>query len=205
MAKITERKLRIKEAARQLFIENNIEYTTFAQIARKAEVGEATVYRHYSNKDTLAMEIAMDYSELYVQGLKEIFTDYVGKDISRFEDLIDYLIKLYNEHPDYYMYIEHFDNYIVHRETRPEGFLYYEKQFQRAATIIKGSDQVYVWDDSVDNSLDLETMVYTYLTAFISLCQKLLLRGRVLERDLGFDTQQELQIMKRAMVESARA
>ncbi len=111
MTKKEERRLLIKESARQLFIEKNIEMATFNQIATKAGVGEATVYRHYSNKGELALEIAVDYASEYAETLTSRIKKCQSSHLDKFELVLDYFIELFKMKPDYFIYLEHFDNF----------------------------------------------------------------------------------------------
>lgn len=50
-------KLRLQQAALQLFVEKGIEAATTREIAAAAGVAEGTLYRHYDGKDALAWDL----------------------------------------------------------------------------------------------------------------------------------------------------
>lgn len=204
MTKKEERKLNIKECARKLIIEKNIEQTTYQEIALKAGVGEATVYRHYANKGKLVMDIAMDYAIDFSSQLTKIINNCRGSHLDKFEKVLDYYIKLYKDKPDYFIYLEHFDNYVVHCDKPLDNFEKYEYTFKEVSKVIcdlSAGEQV---DNSVRKDLDLELATYTINITFVSLCQKLLLRGRIIEEDNIYDNLKELTLMKNIMIDSLK-
>lgn len=51
---------RILESARLLFIEQGVESVNMHQIAKMAEIGQATLYRRYTEKGDICMEIVLE-------------------------------------------------------------------------------------------------------------------------------------------------
>lgn len=61
------------DAARQLFVETGYSRTTMDAIAERAEVGVATVYNYFGNKETLFAELARrDMSLLQAEGAEAL-------------------------------------------------------------------------------------------------------------------------------------
>lgn len=61
------------DAARQLFVDTGYNKTTMDAIADRAEVGVATVYTYFGNKETLFAELARkDMSELQAEGAQSL-------------------------------------------------------------------------------------------------------------------------------------
>ena len=58
MAVIKDKKIRIIEAATHVFSEKGYRNATISDLARKAELGEATIYNHFKNKEQILFSIA---------------------------------------------------------------------------------------------------------------------------------------------------
>ena len=202
MTKKEERRLLIQECARQLFIEANIDQVTFSEIAKRAGVGEATVYRHFPNKASLAMAIGLAYVEDFSSNLVTKLKASEKTHLEQFEMVLDYYIDLYHNKPDYFIYLEHFDNFLAHNQEPIEGFDLYEAKFQTVTKAICDLEAGETVDGSVRKGLDLDLMTYTYNITFVSLCQKLLLRGRITDEDIRHEAGKELLLMKDIMVKS---
>lgn len=205
MTKKEQRRQQIKEAARQLFVEKNIEMTTFSEIAELAQVGEATVYRHYANKGLLAMEIAIDYAKVYSDEIKRRLGNHKGSHLEQFGEVLSYFIEIYQEWPEYFIYLSHFDDFISHSSYELEGLGTYEEMFTSISRAICDIDGGEVPDASIRRDVDVDLLTHTFSISFISLSQKMLLRGHVFRQDERYDPLEALELTKKMMLENIKA
>lgn len=95
----------ISRVALKLFVSKGIKETTIKDIAAKAQVSEGAMYRHYSNKDTLAKELFESNYVLYAERLEalceensdlkgkiEAMVTYFCKEFDRDKVLFSYLL-----------------------------------------------------------------------------------------------------------------
>jgi len=83
--------IRIIEAAKLLFMENGFRGTTTKMIAKEARVNEATLFRHFKNKEGIFLEITKEipkYSHLRLETILE-------SDVSPEEMLYQFGMELY--------------------------------------------------------------------------------------------------------------
>src|SRR6266481_3176460 len=65
MARSTDTKTAIEQAALRLFVEHGIAETSIKQVARAAKVSQGAMYNHYVSKDELAWQLfARNFSEI---------------------------------------------------------------------------------------------------------------------------------------------
>lgn len=99
-------------------------------IAEKAEIGVASVYRYFKTKPDIAVEAACklwrdEISELYSYYTDEAFESKNG--ITRIKEILEVFLKLYDEHQDYISFIDQFDRYIIKENISKEKLKEYEK------------------------------------------------------------------------------
>jgi AcrR family transcriptional regulator len=64
-----DKKLRIMNAARELFYEKNFNLVSMDDIARKASVGKGTIYNYFKSKDDLLLQLAVDVFSNFEKGI----------------------------------------------------------------------------------------------------------------------------------------
>lgn len=123
-----EREEHILRTAFSVFVENKIEGSTFNMIADEANVGVATLYRHYIDKIDLAIKVCGVYwhdfilSKLENRSLEEIANIPA---IERLSYTLDMYIDLYTNHKDLLIYNDNFNHYIAHEHVEPERLVNY--------------------------------------------------------------------------------
>ncbi|WP_461611698.1 TetR/AcrR family transcriptional regulator [Cytobacillus kochii] len=96
MRENTKKKKREKilQSAEILFVENGIEKTTMNDIAVKAEMGVATIFRHFPKKDMIVDEVAAEKLKILLSFMEELSKK---EDISYLEK-ITYLLDFFIFH-----------------------------------------------------------------------------------------------------------
>lgn len=106
---------RVVIAAREEFIEQGIMNAKMRNIAKRAGVGEASLYRYFLDKNELAKTVAF-----YVwRQMFDIFKDNLQEAAKTAKDSLDKIrnflhlfIILYKEHPSFLVFTEDFDGYM---------------------------------------------------------------------------------------------
>ena len=63
----SERRIRIRDAARELVAKDGYSAVTIREVAERARVARATVYRYYSSKDHLLADVIMEWAFEFFQ------------------------------------------------------------------------------------------------------------------------------------------
>jgi AcrR family transcriptional regulator len=82
---------RILESARMLFIEQGVESVNMHQIAKMAEVGQASLYRRYTEKGDICMEIVLEECQPLFDEVKTYLDQ--STEISLLDQLYQVIIK----------------------------------------------------------------------------------------------------------------
>lgn len=99
------RERQILEAALSLFAENGYDGTSVRQIAERAEVTEAALYRHHESKQALAEALFRDHMTRYAARLQEIVERSDLSVEARLRAIVDASLKLYGAEPRAYAYL----------------------------------------------------------------------------------------------------
>ena len=92
--------------ALELFSRPNWESVTVEQIARAADVGKGTVYKHFVSKDELLFRLMLRF----YQGLLQAFQQEFGEDediLQRFRRVFEYALRYHLKHREYRYIVEY--------------------------------------------------------------------------------------------------
>lgn len=181
-----QRKEEVVSAALEVFKKQGIENTKMTDIAETAEIGVASVYRYFKTKPDLAVEAA---SKFWRDEINELTTYYLSeeflnkKGITRVREILELYIKLYKEHQEFIGFIDEFDRYVVKENISKEKLKEYEKSIIDLRPLFLDALERGKSDGTVKSNLQNEQFYFSINHALMSLSQKLILRGNVLESD----------------------
>jgi AcrR family transcriptional regulator len=110
---------RVVDAAKVEFYKHGIIGAKIRSIAKRAQVGEASVYRYFEDKVALAKVVAFDYwnekSSLYLEYQKEhLDTSKLG--LEQLSNFMHIFIELYNNHREFLKFLEDFDTFMMSQD-----------------------------------------------------------------------------------------
>jgi len=195
---IEARKENIKEASIREFIENGIDNSKISDIAKRAEVGTATVYRYFETKPKLVIECATKLWSGGLNSLSEQFHPANFNNLNGFEQvnkILGAIGSLYEESPVFLRLLEQFDNYIVKEQIPKDQLLQYETGIINARTIMLEAILTGQKDGSIRSDIDGIKFYTTATHAVVALIQKLLLRGDVIQSDQEVDSKTQIALL----------
>lgn len=168
----------VVEVAAKAFLESSVEAVTIRDIAQKAEVGEATVYRYFSGKKELLLATA-NYLQnvVYDRYFKmDHFTGY-----ERIRSFFRVYLHIFEVEPSYYRFVHSFD-------------MYGDLESRAGMTVFSdGLDRFYhkyreAYDEGVRSGTvspvdDPELFYYASTHAVLELCKKLAAGKPVVRQD----------------------
>ena len=129
MRRIQYRAQKILEAAMELFCEKGIEETSIDEIAERAGVGSATIYRYYETKAQLAIQSGVAYwRKIAGQYLNitdiEGYSDMTGRE--QLECIMDALIAIFERERGFLKYLQEFEVFVRRYAINIERLAEYE-------------------------------------------------------------------------------
>jgi AcrR family transcriptional regulator len=192
------RKEEVIFAAIQIFKENGIGNAKMTDIAEKAQIGVASVYRYFKTKADLVIEAATMFWDLEVRELLENYNDATFEklnSIEKIKNILDFFAEFYENHKDFVRFIFELDNYIVNEQITEDKLVNYENCIIDFREVIfdeirKGKGQGLIRKDISESEF------YNTIThALMSLCEKLVLRGNILKSDKEVDGKKQIKLI----------
>ncbi len=159
----------IIDNAIDLFLSKSIGDVTIKDIAIKANVGEATIYRYFSSKQNLVCDVAVKLEN-------KIFEQYfnIPKTLNGFEQLSEFYNryqKIFNEHCELFKFINEFDAYLLSEGKTDIGE--YSSGLEQFKAVFSFAYNQGVQDGSIAAVANWEIFYYATTHAMLELCKKL--------------------------------
>ncbi len=174
----------IVDTAVQLILEKSISEVTVKDIAKKAGVGEATVYRYFSTKQNLVGAVAVRLE-------KDIFENYFatikGDGYQKLAQFYKSYYLIFSAHKEFFKFINEFDAFMLNVGTSEEyatGLDTFKKVFTDAYTQAAMEGSI----TPVDNP---EVFYYATTHALLELCKKLS-SPEIVRQDLNINKEKEI-------------
>jgi AcrR family transcriptional regulator len=191
-----KRRLEIIQAARLVFNSNGIESTKMTDIADKAEMGVASVYRYYNTKSELVIEVGIDYCREILRSLRLSETFYNKNGLERISELMDWLIDLCYKNPGFITFLQQFDFYFSIKENQNPRINEFESEIMKLFPYWYDSMEKGISDGSIRHDLSVVDTVALIIRTFVSLQQRILTRDFILPLDESFDRQLQMRMLK---------
>lgn len=177
-----EREVKMIQAAMQIFDIKGIELTKMTDIAKKTEMGVASVYRYFNTKIDLALEVGCQYWVYVLKYLKAIDT----KTCTGLEGL-NKMMRVYTDHDPqliaFFRFIEQLDAFISKVDVPEERLKKYESHVMSIEPVFDELLRRGLNDGSLKSDIDAHKH-YTMIThAITALKQKHCSRGVILSSD----------------------
>ncbi|PKM74497.1 MAG: hypothetical protein CVU91_01115 [Firmicutes bacterium HGW-Firmicutes-16] len=195
---IEARKENIIDSAIQEFIENGIDNSKISDIAKRAEVGAATVYRYFETKPKLVVECATKLWHSEMSSLTPLFYPANYNELNGFEkvrQILNTIGSLYKIRPHLLRLLEQFDNYIVRERISKEFLQKYEAGIIDTRVMMLAAVEAGQEDGSIRPDIDAVIFNTTAIHSTIPLIQKLLLRGDVIQSDREIDAKTQIALL----------
>ena len=196
---------RIFESAFSLFSEKGIDTIAMVDIADKAEIGVASLYRYFSTKDEIAIRTVIwaweKQKEILLPKLEtKDYSNAVG--INQLEKILCLFVELYQKQSDFLRLIYFFDSYAVRTKIQPERLCEYEKMIESIKEYVINAIDKGINDKTINNKFKdrKEELYFSVMHALFNTTQKLALSGRLLTMDINNNGIKELETLSEIII-----
>ena len=188
------------DIATDLFMCRSVNEVTIRDIAISAQVGEATIYRYFGNKQNVVIHVAMK-----IQGIvsEDFFKLEKGK--TGFEKLVLFYqsyYEIFSKHPNFYKFLNEFDVYMAGEHS--DAINPYEEAIDSYKDFYMQAYELGLKDGSIKEQKDIETFYFSTTHALLELCKKLAAKKVVLTQDKHLQKKGEVQCLIDIIVESLK-
>ena len=191
----------IIDIATELFLERRITTVTIKDIADRAGVGEATVYRYFKQKQNLVCAVA---EKLQKQVFQDYFAPITGSGYAKLEAFFGVYSQIFAEHRDFYRFIGDFDAYLLSENlAAPKS---YSDGVDHFRNLFLSAYREGIADGSV-RKLETSPELFYYATAhaMLALCKNRSVEREIVPQDGETDKQKEVDEMKQVILFSLAA
>jgi AcrR family transcriptional regulator len=193
-----KRKQEVIEAAVKVLKEKGIEKSKMADIAEKAEVGVASVYRYFKTKPELVIATGTEFWREEIDSLYHNLNSLDFDELNGLEKvnrILNVFLILFQEQSDFIRFIEEFDNYIVKEQIHPDKLQTYEKGIIDLKPVMFEALKQGKEDGSVRKDIDDNKFYVTITHSLMTLCQKLTIRGTILKSDKEIGSEVQIRLL----------
>lgn len=181
----------IIDSAKKLFLAKSIGEITIKDISAVSGIGEATIYRYFSNKENLVTAVSLSLQQ---DILKVQFEDTNSSGLDNIQNFFNLFRNIFVEHREYVKFIAEFDIVYLNTIENKEN-----KQYSLSLDVfydlfIKFYNQG-LQDKSVKEVKDIKLYYYTSTHSLLELCKKLASSNTGLKQDKAVDKVKEIEYL----------
>lgn len=182
--------------AAELFLQRGIEDVKMTDIAERAEVGVASLYRYFGTKEALVVRAGgLLWNDLHTlfRGVYEDADFHACSGMEQIRRLFGVYRTLFCEQPDFIRFVGSFDDFVLRAKLSKEELQSYEQSVLNFYPVFLGAYEAGIRDGSV-RVIESPRLFYDAVChAVMALTQKLL-RGEIIAAD-GFGDTAELDLV----------
>ena len=205
------RKQKMVEAAFFCFCSKGIEAVSIADVAREAELGEATVYRYFTNKETLALAcgkrfwiMALEFVEVWTKA-----PDFANKNgMEQLEALIWGAYGFYQQHREAFCMIHNLDGFLVSHELPSGQMAEYKKAMNGLRPYICSAIERGKNDGSIQADTKTLELYHAVTTGVLSFMEKLAVASVLKTTDwlsVSVDLDRKLSLLLELLIVGVKA
>lgn len=193
--------------AADLYLEKGIEAVKMTDIAEKAQLGVASLYRYFKTKHSLTIKAGIHIWENTLDQLKDIFTcpEYAQESgLEQVQRLVCVFRRLVLQHRNFLRFVLEFDAFVIREGIPAEDLKEYERSILSIMPIMEEAIKKGRADGTIRHDFDAELYYLTLAHTLMSLCQKLG-KGEIIGSDDSDIALKELELAAQIFVDFIRA
>lgn len=181
----------IVDSAKKLFLSRSISEITIKDISSVSGIGEATIYRYFTNKENLVIAVSLSIQQ---DILKVPFSKEKRTGIDKIQDFFNLFRNIFVEHKDYFKFIAEFDtvylNNIKNKENKE-----YSLGLDAFYDIFMSAYELGLKDKSIKEVKNIKLYYYTSTHSLLELCKKLASTESGLKQDKEVSKVDEIEYL----------
>ncbi len=188
----------IIDQAKQLFLEKGIREVSMEDIAKKAQIGVASLYRYFRMKKVLVLACG---TRIWEERQAEF--DHILKQdealsktgIDTVHDLLYYYLDLFDNNKEFFIFIHLLDTYCMTDRFSKEEMTEYNNTLLSIYRIFQRAMEKGLEDHTIRPELDYPTTYFAFSKALLGLAQKLILENNIVPSDDRFSSRDQIKTL----------
>ena len=205
----TARIERILDVAFDLFSTRGIDSVAMTDIADKAKIGVASLYRYFETKEILAVKTA---TQAWAKRVDDVLPSLLkskyqhANGLTQLEQIFALFVKLYETQTSFLRFIYLFDSFAVKEKIPKENMVNYEIGILKVKQIISEAIQKGIDDGSINDKYSKcgDQLYFTLMHTFFSTAQKLSLSGKMLDMDSQMNGTGQLKLLAQILLDGLK-
>lgn len=181
----------IIDVATELFLDNSISEITIKDIATKAGIGEATVYRYFTKKQNIVLQSVMKLQEFVSSKYFDLSKGHTGYE--KLAIFYNSYLEIFKDNMKFYKFIREFDAFMMLEENAQLDE--YEMEVNKYKDIFLEAYELGLNDGTVRKQKDVELFYYSTAHALLELCKKLAGNKEILNQDKLIEKASEVETL----------
>ena len=181
----------IIDIATELFVSQSINKVTIKDIAEKAMVGEATVYRYFGNKHNIVIQSVIRLQNMIYE--KYFNTEKANTGYEKIKSFYYSYLNIFKNEMNLYRFIGQFDMYVLAEELTE--LTDYENEIDRFKNLYMNAYNRGLRDRTIQRQNDIESFYYATAHATIELCKKMAINGDIISQDKNIVKEKEVETL----------
>jgi len=198
-------KTNIIEVSRDLFLNRGYAQTNMADIAEIAKISRKTLYRYFSSKEEIAMEIELEVFKTFVGIQEEIVKNIQGNGYEKLSQYLEKLDVLVDDLSQLIRLTGMFDYYLVGEYPNESS----QNDFMK---LIGKVDEPFIQflnegvnDGSIKVDIEISYLARTISNSFLALAQRVVTRQNHLDVELNIESRKILAVQRTLFLKALKA
>lgn len=191
----------IVDVATDLFLRSSISSVTIKDISIAADVGEATVYRYFVNKENIIIACINKLMEMVARDYFKLSQGKTGYE--KLSIFYNSFLDVFKDNPDFYFFLKEFDAYIYAQHVK--DLKAYERDISQYKAYFINAYELGLQDGSVKEIKNIDVFYFASSHSLLELCKKLSLKRALLTQDKSIKKVAEIQCLVRLILQSLKA
>ena len=178
----------IIDSAKKLFLNKSISEITIKDISAVSDLGEATIYRYFSNKENLVIAVSLSIQQ---DILSVPFTQNEKSGLEQIKNFFELFRNIFIEHKNYFKFIAEFDTLYLNNIKNKDYSLGLDAFYE----VFMHAYELGLKDKSIKEVKDIKLYYYTCTHSLLELCKKLASTDSELKQDKEVNKLDEIEYL----------
>lgn len=181
-----------------LIVEKGIMNVTFNEIAKKSNIGVASIYRYFKNKNNLISNCAVEKLSLLTNQVTEIVNNIDFKEktaIEEFEELLNCYVIFFKDNKSFLKFLAEFDNYFTYNKMDTETENTYNELYKSFYKIAKEIYKKGLIDTTFKNIDDFDAFYFSITSSLLQTCIKGAVNPTIIPLDSLITTENKIDTL----------